>query len=99
MRIRSVRLIEESRGGELRRIEVARCERASHFRWNLLNLLFPYLLCAVPNVTFFLIGDLGQTTNSETTLKELIEAESMLQTPSAGIVNAGVILFGIPLAI
>jgi acid phosphatase type 7 len=43
----------------------------------------------VPNVTFFLIGDLGQTTNSETTLKELIEAESMLQTPSAGIVNAG----------
>jgi acid phosphatase type 7 len=43
----------------------------------------------VPNVTFFLIGDVGQTTNSETTLKELSEAESMLQTPSGGIVNAG----------
>lgn len=42
-----------------------------------------------PNTTFFLIGDLGQTTNSETTLNELIEAESMLKTPSAGIVNAG----------
>jgi hypothetical protein len=42
-----------------------------------------------PNTTFFLVGDIGQTTNSEATLNELIEAESLLKTPSAGIVNAG----------
>lgn len=42
-----------------------------------------------PNTTFFIIGDLGQTSNSQTTLSELTEAESMLKSPSGGIVNAG----------
>jgi len=42
-----------------------------------------------PNTTFFIVGDLGQTSNSQTTLAELSEAESLLVTPSAGIVNAG----------
>jgi acid phosphatase type 7 len=44
---------------------------------------------AVDDVTFFVIGDLGQTSNSETTLAELIETESGLTSLSGGIINAG----------
>ena len=44
---------------------------------------------SVDDVTFFVIGDLGQTSNSVTTLSELMETEAALSTPSGGIVNAG----------
>lgn len=44
---------------------------------------------SVEDVTFYVIGDLGQTSNSETTLAELMETESRLTTPSGGIISAG----------
>ncbi|CAE7481370.1 PAP21, partial [Symbiodinium microadriaticum] len=44
---------------------------------------------SVDDVTFFVIGDLGQTSNSETTIAELMETESTLTSLSGGIVNVG----------
>jgi len=40
-------------------------------------------------VTFHIIGDLGQTTNSETTLQELLDNEKALTGPSGGIISMG----------
>lgn len=44
---------------------------------------------AVDDVTFFVVGDLGQTSNSETTISELLETESSMSSLSGGIINAG----------
>eukprot|EP00602_Paraphysomonas_sp_CaronLab_P003441 CAMPEP_0185025300 /NCGR_PEP_ID=MMETSP1103-20130426/8313_1 /TAXON_ID=36769 /ORGANISM="Paraphysomonas bandaiensis, Strain Caron Lab Isolate" /LENGTH=458 /DNA_ID=CAMNT_0027558471 /DNA_START=43 /DNA_END=1419 /DNA_ORIENTATION=+ len=43
----------------------------------------------VDDVTFYLIGDLGQTYHSEDTLDELSQCESLLKTPSGGIISMG----------
>jgi acid phosphatase type 7 len=43
----------------------------------------------VEDVTFYLVGDLGQTTNTETTLDELAQVAAMTSTPSGGIVSMG----------
>ena len=40
-------------------------------------------------VTFHVIGDLGQTSNSETTLQELVDNEKALTGPSGGIISMG----------
>jgi len=44
---------------------------------------------SLASTTFFVVGDLGQTSNSATTLTELVEWESQITTPSAGIISMG----------
>ena len=43
----------------------------------------------VNDVTFHVCGDLGQTSNTETTVAELVSFEDALATPSGGIVSMG----------
>jgi hypothetical protein len=43
----------------------------------------------VEDVTFFILGDVGQTSNSVNTLDELVQYESLLTSPSGGIISMG----------
>ena len=43
----------------------------------------------VDDVTFFVVGDVGQTSNSENTFNELLEYEALLSSASGGVVSLG----------
>lgn len=43
----------------------------------------------VDDVTFFVLGDVGQTSNSENTLNELVQYEQLLTSKSGGIISMG----------
>jgi hypothetical protein len=43
----------------------------------------------VEDVTFFVLGDVGQTSNSENTMNELVEYEALLSSKSGGIISMG----------
>ena len=40
-------------------------------------------------MTFHLLGDVGQTTNSVSTLQQILDIDGLLDSYSAGIVNMG----------
>jgi hypothetical protein len=43
----------------------------------------------VEDVTFFVLGDVGQTSNSVNTINELVEYEALLTSDSGGIISMG----------
>jgi hypothetical protein len=43
----------------------------------------------VEDVTFFVLGDVGQTSNSANTINELVEYEALLSSSSGGIISMG----------